>query len=92
MLVFCVTYVYFQLLIEQQVLGILRCNWDEVANMTGVSVTPVGTYVHIVQGLLSRFTYFCLFCFMELLLCYYNTYMSPKSFISQFFRLFHTTD
>ena len=58
MLVFSVTYVYFQLLIELQVLGILRCNWDEVANMTGVSVTPVGTYVHIVQGLLSRFTYF----------------------------------
>ena len=58
MLVFGETYVYFQLLIEQQVLGILRCNWDEVANMTGVSVTPVGTYVHIVQGLLSRFTYF----------------------------------
>ena len=25
-----------------KVLGILRCNWDEVTNMTGVSVTPVG--------------------------------------------------
>ena len=31
---------------KAEVLGILRCNWDEVANMTGVSVTPVGTYVH----------------------------------------------
>ena len=28
-----------------QVLGIMRCNWNEVANMTGVSVTPVGMCV-----------------------------------------------
>ena len=28
-----------------EVLGILRCNWTEVANMTGVAVTPVVGYV-----------------------------------------------
>jgi nudix motif 8 len=27
---------------KAEVLGVLRCNWDEVANMTGISVTPVG--------------------------------------------------
>jgi nudix motif 8 len=28
-----------------EVLGILRCNWEEVATMTGVSVTPVVGYI-----------------------------------------------
>jgi nudix motif 8 len=30
---------------KTEVLGILRCNWNEVANMTGVAVTPVVGYV-----------------------------------------------
>ena len=26
---------------KTEVLGVLRCNWDEVSNMTGIAVTPV---------------------------------------------------
>ena len=36
--------VYFTRYNNFQVLGIMRCNWNEVANMTGVSVTPVGVH------------------------------------------------
>ncbi len=28
-----------------EVLGILRCNWTEVANMTGIAVTPVVGFI-----------------------------------------------
>mmetsp|Transcript_27862 Transcript_27862/g.26704 ORF Transcript_27862/g.26704 Transcript_27862/m.26704 type:complete len:342 (+) Transcript_27862:175-1200(+) len=30
---------------KAEVLGVLRCNWDEVENMTGISVTPVVGYI-----------------------------------------------
>jgi hypothetical protein len=33
---------------KAEVLGVLRCNWDEVANMTGISVTPVVGYIGLV--------------------------------------------
>lgn len=44
---------------DWQVLGILRCNWDEVTNMTGVSVTPVGTYVRAQYIILTTLLSLC---------------------------------
>ena len=32
-----------------EVLGVLRCNWNEVESMTGVAVTPVVCYVGDVE-------------------------------------------
>lgn len=34
-----------------EVLGILRCNWNEVANMTGVAVTPVVGFIGEINNL-----------------------------------------
>ena len=54
----------------------MRCNWDEVANMTGVSVTPVGTYVHIVQGFCQDshifvcFALWSCYCVITTLICH----------------------
>lgn len=30
---------------KTEVLGVLRCNWDEVSNMTGIAVTPVVGFI-----------------------------------------------
>lgn len=34
-----------------EVLGILRCNWNEVANMTGIAVTPVVGFIGEINNL-----------------------------------------
>lgn len=31
---------------QTEVLGILRCNWNEISNLTGISVTPVVGYIN----------------------------------------------
>lgn len=37
--------------INTQILGVLRCNWAEVSQLTGVSVTPVVGYIGDIQNL-----------------------------------------
>jgi hypothetical protein len=39
---------------QTRVLGVLRCNWREVSNLTGVAVTPVVGYIGNIEDLNIR--------------------------------------
>ena len=36
-------------------MGVLRCNWDEVSNMTGIAVTPVIGFIGDLDELSPHF-------------------------------------
>ena len=40
---------------KTEVLGVLRCNWDEVSNMTGIAVTPVIGFIGDLDELSPHF-------------------------------------
>jgi 8-oxo-dGTP pyrophosphatase MutT (NUDIX family) len=36
---------------QTHILGVLRCNWSEVSNLTGISVTPVVGFIGDIENL-----------------------------------------